>query len=190
MPSSDESKTTMSRTKKVVLTASLSIIAVLWFADRFPALRFRGDAKFSGGPVLGYQIKMRPIPFYKAGEYAFHLRGLPDEDLTLQLYADGKTDGDRDELTHLDTTLDASLVDETGHVICRASGMPRDGQNQHIWVLMSGPLEAAFWHWNCAHLPLKPSVSYTLTVRLSDVDPKTPKINLIPVLEGGHLDLP
>ena len=65
----------MGRTKKAVLTVMLLVIALLWFADEYPALRFRGDAKFSGGPVLGYQIKMRPIPFYKAGEYVFHFRG-------------------------------------------------------------------------------------------------------------------
>lgn len=177
----------MSRIKKIVLVAALCVIALLWFADEYPALRFRGDAKFSGGPVFGYQIKMRPIPFYKAGEYVFHFRGLPNEELSLQLYADGKTDQNRDELIHLDTTLYALLVDQTGHTVCQASGMPRDGQNEHIWVVSGDP---AFWHWNCVHMPLKSSVSYTLTLRISHVDSLTPKINLIPVLEGGQLDLP
>jgi hypothetical protein len=180
----------MSRTKKVVLTATLAIVALLWFADEYPTLRFRGDAKFSGGPVLGYQIKMRPIPFYKAGEYVFNFRGLPNEELSLQLYAEGKTDGDREELTHLDTTLDALMVDQNGLVICQASGMPRDGQNENVWVLMSSGFDAAFWHSNCVDMPMKPSVSYTLTLRLRNVDPKTPKINLVPVLEGGQPDLP
>jgi hypothetical protein len=166
----------------------LSIVAGLLFADEYPFLRFRGDAKFSGGPVFGYQIKMYPIPFYKAGEYVFRFHGIPDEEMSLQLYAEGKTDENREELTHLDTTLDALLVDQYGHVVCQASGMPRDGQNEHIWVVMSGGWEAAFWHWNCVHLPLKPSLSYTLTLRISNVDPKTPKINLLPVLEGGQPD--
>jgi len=179
----------MSRTKKIVLTVALSIIVLLWFADEYPALRFRGDAKFSGGPILGYQIKMRPIPFNQVGEYVFHFRGVPDEDMSLQLYAEGKSDKNREELTHVDTTLDAFLVDQNGHVECQASGMPREGQNEHIWVVMSG-MEAAFWHWNCVHMPMKPSVSYTLTLRISDVDPKTPHINLLPVLEGGQLDMP
>jgi len=179
----------MRRTKKVVLTFALTIIALLWLADEYPYLRFRGDAKFSGGPILGYQIKMRPIPFNQAGEYIFHFRGIPDEDMSLQLYAEGKSNENREELTHLETTLDALLVDQNGHVVCQASGMPRDGQNEHIWVVMSG-MEAAFWHWNCVHMPLKPSVSYTLTLRVSNVDLKTPKINLLPVLEGGQPDLP
>jgi hypothetical protein len=179
----------MNRPRKVLLTVVLSILALLWFADEYPYLRFHGDGNFSGGPVLGYQIKMRPIPFNQPGEYVFHFRGIPNEDMSLQLYAEGKSDQNREELTHLDTTLDALLVDQSGHVVCQASGMPRDGQNEHIWVLMSG-IDAAFWHWNCVHMPLKPSVSYTLTLRVSNVDPKTPQINLRPVLEGGQPDMP
>jgi len=180
----------MSRTKKIVLTAVLAIVVLLWFADEYPRLRFRGDAKFSGGPVFGYQLKMRPIPFSQAGEYVFHFRGIPDQEMSLQLYAEGKTDDNREELTHLETTLDALLVDQSGQTVCQGSGMPRDGQNEHLWVVMSSGLEAAFWHWNCVHLPLKPSAGYVLTLRISNVDPETPKINLLPVLGCGQLELP
>jgi hypothetical protein len=133
----------MRRTKKIVLAVVLSIIVLLWFADEYPHLRFRGDGIFSGGPVFGYQIKMRPIPFSQAGEYVFHFHGIPDEEMSLQLYAEGKTDDNREELTHLGTTLDALLVDQSGQVVCQGSGMARDGQNEHIWVLMSSGVEAA-----------------------------------------------
>jgi hypothetical protein len=61
---------------------------------------------------------------------------------------------------------------------------------ESIWVLMSRGSEAAFWHWHCVHIPLKSSSSYTLTLRIRDVDQNTPKIDLLPVLEGGQLDLP
>jgi hypothetical protein len=179
-----------SSAKKIALIVAVSAVALLWFADEYPALRFRGDGRFSGGPVFGYSIKLRRIPFNQAGEYVFHFRGLPNEEMSLQLYAEGKTDNDREELTHVDTTLGALLVDHNGRIVCQATGMPRDGQNEHIWVVMSSGLEAAFWHWNCVHMPLKSSESYTLTLRISDVDPKTPRVNLLPVLEGGQLDLP
>lgn len=176
--------------KRNTLLAIAVVIALLWVADEYPAMRFRGDARFSGGPVFGYSIKMQPIPFNKAGKYVYHFRGLPKEEFSLQLYAEGKTYKDREELTHLDTTIDALLVDNNGSAVCRATGMPRDGQNEHIWVVMSSGSEAAFWHWNCVHMPLKPSESYSLTLRISNVDPNTPRINLLPVLEGGQLDLP
>jgi hypothetical protein len=179
----------MSRTKQIVLTVVLSTIALLWLADEYPHLRFRGDAKFSGGPILGYQIKMRPVPFSQAGEYVFRFRGIPNEDMSLLLYAEGMSDDNRGELTHLDTTLEVLLVDQNGGIACQASGVPRDGVDEHIWVLMSG-MDAAFWHRHCVHMPLKPSVSYTLTLRVKNVDPKTPRINLLPVLEGGQPDMP
>jgi hypothetical protein len=180
----------MTRSKQIILTAVLSIIALLCLIDEYPFLRFHGDARFSGGPVLGYRIVMRTIPFNQEGEYVFHFRGLPDEELSLELQVEGKTDKDREELTHLDTKLSALLVDQNNHIVCQASGVPKDGNNEHIWVVMSGGNDVAFWHWNCVHMPLKPSVSYTLTLRVSNVDPKTPKINLLPVLEGGRPDLP
>ena len=62
-------------------------------------------------------------------------------------------------------------------------------RRQKEWVLMSGP-EDAYYHVNCLNMKLKPSESYTLTLRIGAVDPNTPRINLIPTLEGGQLDLP
>jgi hypothetical protein len=175
--------------RNITLAVVASLVLVIWLADEYPALRFRGDAHFSGGPVLGYSIKMRRIPFYRPGEYVYRLRGLPNEEMSLELYAEGKSDRDRIELTTLGTTLDAVLSDENG-VVCQASGKAREGQNESIWVLMSDGSGAAFWHWHCVRIPLKSSSSYTLTLRIRDVDPKTPKIDLVPVLEGGHPDLP
>ena len=178
----------MLRMKRFALIVVGFLIALL-AADEYPALRFRGDGTFSGGPVFGYRIRMQPIPFYKPGEYVFHFHGLPKEEMTLQLYIEGKSNDDREELTHLGTTLEAIFVDQRGRTLCQATGMAREGQNEHIWVLMSGQ-SAAFWHWNCVNMPLNPSDSYTLTLRISNVDPRTPRTNLVPVLEGGQPDLP
>jgi len=175
--------------KKMTLAVLASIVVLIWLVDEYPALRFRGDASFSGGPVFGYSVRMHRIPFYKPGDYVYHLRGLPNEEMSLLLYADGKDDKDRGELTSLGTTLDAVLSDQNG-TVCQASGQAREGQNESNWVLMTGGSEAAFWHSHCVHIPLNPSSSYTLTIRIRDVDPKTPKINLRPVLEGGEPELP
>lgn len=195
-----------------VLIALACVIALLAFADEYPALRFRGDGHLSGGPVFGYWIRMRPIPFYQAGEHVFHFSGMPNEELSLQLYADGKSNDDRKELTNLDTEIEATLVDQNRRVVCEASGVVpkesdpcdcKDGKNdckvwtdaeiearrQKEWVLMSGG-DAAYWHENCLRMPLKPTDSYTLTLRIRNLDPRTPKINLIPTFEGGQPDMP
>ena len=132
---------------------------------------------------------------------------MPNQEMSLQLYAEGKSHDNRSELTNLNTQLEALLVNQNGQVMCRAAGIvPTENQPCHDckiptdkeiearfqkeWVLMSGAGEAAYWHENCLRVHLKPSDSYTLTLRILTVDPKTPKINLIPTLEGGQLDLP
>jgi hypothetical protein len=193
-------------TKKVVLITVLALPLLLVFADEYPALRFRGDGRFSGGPVFGYWIRLKAIPFGQAGEYSFHFRGMPNEEMSLQLYAEGKTHDNRSELTNLSTQLEALLVDESGRVVCHGAGVvPKEGgpcqdckvwtdeeiaaRRQKEWVLMSGP-EDAYYHVNCLNMKLKPSESYTLTLRIGTVDQNTPRINLIPTLEGGQLDLP
>jgi hypothetical protein len=193
--------------KRVFLIALASVPALLWFADEYPALRFHGDGHFSGGPFFGYWIRLKPIPFHQVGEYVFHFRGMPNEEMSLQLYAEGKGHENRPELTNLNTNLEALLVNEKGGVVCHAAGIvPKESEPcddcktpteeelkarfQREWVLMSGPDEAAYWHENCLRMRLRPSDSYTLTLRIQPVDPKTPKINLIPTLEGGQLDLP
>jgi hypothetical protein len=102
--------------------------------------------------------------------------------------------------------MEAVLVDQIGRVACHGVGVvPKEAEcchdckvwtdeeiaarNQREWVLMSGP-DAAYYHVNCLNMKLKPSDSYTLTLRISAVDPNTPAVNLIPTLEGGQLDLP
>ena len=194
-------------TKKVVLITILAVPLLLVFADEYPALRFRGDGQFSGGPVFGYWIRLKAIPFGQAGDYSFHFRGMPNEEMSLQLYAEGKTHENRSELTNLSTQLEALLVDQRGRVVCHGAGVvPKEGglcqdckvwtdeeiaaREQREWVLMSGPHEAAYWHVNCLRLRLNPSDSYTLTLHVNNVDPNTPRINLVPALEGGQLDLP
>ena len=104
--------------------------------------------------------------------------------MTLLLEVEGsRGERDRQELTHLNLTIEVDLADHTGHTVCHAVGSPRDGVSTDNWVLTTGDGEAAFWHHGCAEIKLKRSESYTLTVRVGEVDPTTPKIKLIPILE-------
>src|SRR5437660_1566583 len=102
--------------KRIVLFTALAVIALVYFADEYPAMRFRGDGKISGGPVLGYSIAFRKIPFYQPGEYVFHFRGVPREELVLELHAEGKRSDDEAEL-RVKTIMEASIVDQNGRSI-------------------------------------------------------------------------
>lgn len=179
----------------MTLALVAAIIFMLWLADEYPALRFRGDGSFSGGPVFGYSIKMRRVPLYQPGQYVYHLRGLPDDEMSLLLYAEGKSANEA-EITRVGTNIEASFADQAGRIVCQASGSPligagkRDDRNPRGWITMLSPYEAAYWNGNCLRMPLKPPDSYTLTIRIQNVDPNAPKIDLTPTLEGGQLDLP
>lgn len=167
-----------------ILIGVVALITLLSLADEYPAMRFRGDGRFSGGPVFGYNIEFLKIPFYKPGEYVFHFHGMPHEELILELHAEGKGSNDETEL-RVKTVIEASLVDQRGRSFCQASGPPLEhGQNPNGWVLMVAGDEAGYWHWNCGWVQYEPSRSYTLALRIRDVDPKTPKINLIPTLRS------
>jgi hypothetical protein len=138
---------------------------------------------------------MRKIPFYTPGEYAFRFRGTTREEMSLQLYAEGKGLANEAEITRIGTTIEASLTDQTGRMLCKASGWPligagkRADSNPTDWVTMLAPDEAAYWNANCLRMPLKPSDSYTLTIHVRDVDPNASTIYLIPTLEGGQPDM-
>jgi hypothetical protein len=172
-------------TKARCAALTVGVLSAVLTVYEFPSLRFRGDALIRGGPGFGYSIKMHRISLNRTGDYVFHFRRIPNGDMSLLLYAEGKSGQDQEELTHLKVTMDASLVDQNGQVICKGAGMPGDGQNEHIWVLMSG-LDAAFWHWNCVHMTLKNSASYMLTLRVQDPDPNAPEVVVNPVLESDH----
>jgi len=66
---------------------------------------------------------LKPIPFHRAGEYVFHFRGMPNVEMSLQIYADGKGHENRSELTNLNTHLEALLVNQSGVVVCHAAGI-------------------------------------------------------------------
>ena len=115
---------------------------------------------------------------------------MPREELALELHAEGKSGSDEAGL-HVKTIIEASIVDQKGRNICQASGPPLEhGQNPNGWVLMLAFDDAAYWHWNCTWVQFEPSDSYTLTIRIRDIDQKTPRINLIPILRSSGLDLP
>ena len=175
--------------KRAVLTAVFAVLLLLFVADEYPALRFRGDGHFSGGPVFGYSIRLRPIPFYQSGEYVLHLQGMPSQEWSLWLHAEGTSHDDLSELasilTHLNTQVEALLSDQDGRVMCRARAIEAPFKG---WGKVG--TEAIYWHENCCRIRLKPADAYTLKLRIQAIDAKTPRINLIPILRGGGREWP
>lgn len=182
--------------KKLLAAVVLGIIAVLWLVVWSPwnVWRYRGDAKLSDGGFFAYPryvLTFPDMPLYEAGEYRFRLQGLPSEEMTLLLYVKNSSgsEEERRRLTSLPTSIDAVLTDSRGKDVCRAAGRPRDSNQDGIWVLMSGG-EAAYWHWQCTQVPVHPSESYSLVIRVTDPDQTADRVVVTPTIQGGGLELP
>jgi hypothetical protein len=128
---------------------------------------------------------LQSFPLDRPGEHVFHFRQAQKGEMTLLLEVEGPRHGERDrqELTHLGLNIGAALTNHNGRTVCHAIGSPSDGMSNDHWVVSIGHGRAAFWHRACAEIKLKRSESYTLTVRLRDVDPDTPAIKVTPMFE-------
>jgi|SRR5579859_4606690 len=129
------------------------------------------------------QLSPQSFPLDQPGEHVFHFRQAQNGEMTLLLHVEGAGEQNRSELTGLRTILGVTLVDSVGQIVCQAVGSPKEGISTDSWVLGTSRGEAAFWHRGCSEVKLKRHKYYTLTVRLRDVDPNTPRIKVTPILE-------
>jgi hypothetical protein len=109
----------------------------------------------------------------------------------LMLYVKGSSGSmeERPRLTNLPTTIEAVLTDSHGRDVCHASGRPNTSNEDGIWVLGSGA-EAAYWHWQCTHVPTHSNESYDLLIRVISADQAAEKVVVSPRFQGGGLELP
>jgi hypothetical protein len=182
--------------KRNYLLAILGTLALLILIAWSPwsALFFRGDGKFSDELIFypRYWVRFADIPLNEVGEHHFRFRGIPHEEMSLILYFKGITARweNRESLMNFQATIEAKLTDGQGKIACHASGRPADGNRDGIWILMSGPGEAGFWHHQCNFVPLSPFRSYDLMIRITDVGPGVDKVAVTPTLKGGGMELP
>lgn len=152
----------------------------------------RSIAQPAAMPGTDEHTHLQSFPLDQPGEHVFHFRQAQKGEMTLLLEVEGSRHGeqDRQELTHLGLTIEVTLTNHNGRTVCHAIGSPSDGMSNDHWVVAMSHGEAAFWNRGCAEIKLKRSESYTLSVRLRDVDPKTPKIKATPLFERSDNYLP
>jgi hypothetical protein len=175
-----------------ILGTLLLLILVVW--SPWSALLYNGDGRFSDQLFFypRYWIRLTDISLNEAGEYHFHLAGLPNQELSLVLYVRGSKGNwdNRMSLTQFPVTIEAKLTDGKGNVACHAIGSPTDANKDGAWVLMSAPGEAGYWHYGCNFVPVSTFRSYDLMIRVSDVGPNANKVVVTPTLNGGGIELP
>jgi len=183
----------MKRAWMIVISVGLLLIA-FWATSYHPS-RFRGgialrDSGFFSYPR--YHAQLGDLPLWKEGEDQFTVHGLPPGPLDLKLQVLDSTDANRAELTSLSTNVSVSITDSSGKQVCEGSGKLSDaGTREHsTWALASSSSQAAFWHAGCLQMPISRFKTYTVRVRTSEVDPRSPHSTIMPVLEGGGIELP
>jgi hypothetical protein len=184
--------------KKILLTmilATAALLLVLYIWSPWDSFRYHGDGKFSDQGFFSYPrhiVTFSDIPLDETSEHHFHFRGVPNEEMRLMLYVKDRradTMADMQQLEFLPVTIEAVLTDDRGHVSCRASGRPGTGTTDQVWVLMSG-WGTAYWHNNCVRVPVYPTRTYDLAIRVTDVGQGVERIVVAPELTGGGFELP
>jgi len=176
-----------------MLGTILLLVLVTW--NPWSAFFYRGEGKFSDELFFypRYWVRFADIPLNETGEHHYRFRGLPHEEMSLILYVKDMQSNrweNRDSLMNFQATIEAKLTDAKGNVACHASGRPADGNRDGIWVLMSGPGEAGYWHYQCNFIQVSSFKDYDLMIRTTDVGPGVGRLVVTPTLNGGGIELP
>ena len=165
--------------------------SVYWFLAYKPS-EFRGAGPMQDNGFFSYYRYHAPLgefAFHTEGTYQFSFSGLPSEKMVLMFYVPGFSTKNRGEIEALKTVLSAEIVDASGRIMCSASASPAM-PSPNRWTLMSNPFKAAYWHHECADRQFSRQTEYSLRVKIQTPDPKTPKVTLKAMLEGGGNELP
>lgn len=169
-----------------------AIVIAMYWAIAYKPSEFRGAGPLQDDGFFSYYRYHAPVgefPFNAEGAYQFPFSGLPSEEMVLMFYILGYNTKNRTDIEALTTVLSAEIVDASGRVICSASASPAM-PSPNTWTLMSGPFEAAYWHQDCVARQYSRRAAYSLRVKVQAPDPKSPKVTLRAMLEGGGNELP
>lgn len=175
-----------------------SVVGALCLTVRYRVGQFQGDGTISDSGVFTYpryHIRLHAIPLTKVGEYSSSVSGLPSSPMHLRLECAGLLQSQKDVLDDLSTRVKAQVVEDRGrssNVLCSVDGRPVDATSGHSngWILSVSSSSASYWNRGCLDLPISRSYAYSVRVSIEEVDHRSPDIQLIPILEGGGIELP
>jgi len=183
---------------------ALQVVAVgcLPYAKR----SFTGPATVTDTGMFSYyryRFLFSPkLPLRQKGDQTYQFRGMPIDEMTLSFAVVPFEASQVDLLKSLTTVLSAEMRDENGRLACLASGplseslrgtsiQDENGRwTSRHWVLENSATGGAFWSAACTDIKMDHRRSYVLTVKLDQIDPRTPEQMLVPKIEGGGIELP
>jgi len=153
------------------------------------AWRYQGGAIQDNG-VISYprfSATFAPIPFDRAGSRTYEFSRYPADQAVVFLKMGSPQRADA--LEPLTTRMTVSVRDRRGFR-CQATGYPAGRSDEQAFVTASPVYATGIWLLGCNPVSVAGCNPCTLSVEISDVDPRTPRLDLIPSLEGGGIELP
>lgn len=157
------------------------------------------DWFYRGGRLVNHGLFTRPryeatfssVPLEQPGRYEYTFSYFPvrGDDSAIMLVPEGEQPVA--SVARLVTTISIRVVDQSNQVQCEATGTP-DGTDDHVrWLVWSnGNIVLGLYHVKCARLRLHECAPCRLSIAVGPVDPRTPRIRIIPTIQGGGLELP
>lgn len=170
-------------------------IAIGIWAFGYHSFEFRRGARLVDSGIFTYpryHAHLGEVPLWKNADYVFSVRGLPPGPLDLVLRVLNATHADREDLLSLNALVSVSIADGSGRIICNANGNLSDASKggRSTWVLASSSTSAYYWQPGCQQLAIDRFKTYKIDVKVSGTDERTPRKILVPILQGGGIELP
>jgi len=178
------------RARLMRVAALLVCTFLLWAVGCYHTWEFKGGVGISDSGLFSYpryHAQIGRVPLWKPGEYQFTVRGLPPGPLELGIVVQDAMHADRAELISLPTFVSVSISDSSNNQLCRATGS-LSLKTDDPWI--PTPHSFYFWHPRCREIQTSRFRRYTVKVTVSDVDARSPRWTIMPVLRGGGIDLP
>lgn len=175
--------------------AALALMVILWANLRYHTSEFKGGVNMrdSGSWIAPrYRAELRPVSLNNSGAQEYELSGLPSSTFSLNLLMDSPDDQARRAVARLHARLSVDLTDDGGNKLCSADGIIAGAEDMwnSTWILARSASWAYLWSPQCLDMPISRRKGYRLTISVADVDPNSPKVDLIPILRGGGNELP
>lgn len=167
---------------------------------------FKGPATVTDTGTFSYPryhfLFSPKLPLRLKGDQEYQFRGVPTDEMTLSFAVVPFDASQVDLLKWLTTVLSVEMRDESGTVICSASGRLSESlhgtsvQDAHgkwtdnHWILEYSATYGNFWNAACTDIKMDHRRSYVVRVKLDQIDPRTPDKVLAPKIEGGGNELP
>jgi hypothetical protein len=167
----------------IALTAVVVAVALAACHDQH---HFEGGELRELGPplVTHFVATFEALPLDLPGEYSFAFRGFPVNRAGVVLRTPSQP---RPEvLEALTTRIELSLVDHHGKLRCRGVGSPVSEGPSRIVVASNSNGATGLWHSDCSGVDLSTCDPCTLRVKLSEIDPDTPGMAVVPALVSRY----